>query len=65
MELTIDPPVQAQAPLRQTKLRTLRISVSNPDSLIAACKALGQERGLDVRGVVDPPLQRFNVGGLR
>jgi hypothetical protein len=37
VELTIDPPVQAHAPLRQTKLRKLRISVSNPDSLIAAC----------------------------
>ncbi len=37
VELAIDPPVQAHAPLRQTELRTLRISVSNPDSLIAAC----------------------------
>jgi hypothetical protein len=37
VELAIDPPVQARAPLRQIELRTLRVSVSNPDSLIAAC----------------------------
>ncbi len=37
VELTIDPPVQAHAPLRRTELRTLRLSVSDPDSLIAAC----------------------------
>lgn len=37
VELVIDPPVRARGPLRQIELSNLRVSVSNPDSLIAAC----------------------------
>jgi hypothetical protein len=37
VELTIDPPVQARAVLRQIELHTLRVSVSDPGSLITAC----------------------------
>lgn len=37
VELTIDPPVQAKVVGVSTNLRTLRISVTDPDALIAAC----------------------------
>lgn len=37
VELTIDPAVAVRAVLRQTDLRTLRVSVDNPDAFIAAC----------------------------
>lgn len=37
VELAIDPPVKARAALRQIELRTLRVSVSDPDAFIAAC----------------------------
>lgn len=37
VELALDPPVQARAVLRQIELRTLRVSVTDPDALIAAC----------------------------
>jgi hypothetical protein len=37
VELAIDPPVRARAALRKVELSTLRVSVSDPDSLIAAC----------------------------
>jgi hypothetical protein len=38
VELTIDPPVLAKVVGVQTSLRTLRISVTDPDALIASCK---------------------------
>lgn len=35
--LTIEPPVQAKVPLRTVALRSLVLSVTDPDALIAAC----------------------------
>ena len=35
--LTIEPPVQAKVPLRSAALRSLVLSVTDPDALIAAC----------------------------
>lgn len=35
--LTIEPPVQAKVPLRSVPLRSLVVSVTDPDALIAAC----------------------------
>ncbi len=37
VELTIDPPVQAKVVGVPTTLRTLLVSVTDPDALIAAC----------------------------
>jgi hypothetical protein len=37
--LTIDPPVQAQVWLKAVTLRSLCVSASDPDALIAACQA--------------------------
>jgi hypothetical protein len=35
--LTIEPPVPAKVPLRKVELRSLVLSVTDPDALIAAC----------------------------
>ena len=35
--LTIEPPVQAKVPMMSTTLRSLVLSVTDPDALIAAC----------------------------
>jgi hypothetical protein len=35
--LTIDPPAQAKVPTRSVALRSLVLSVTDPDALIAAC----------------------------
>lgn len=37
--LTIEPPVRARVPLRSVQLRSLVLSVTDPDALIAACTA--------------------------
>ncbi|MEZ0352547.1 hypothetical protein [Mycobacterium sp. pR1184] len=37
LALTIEPPVQAKVPLRSVALRSLVLSVTDPDALIAAC----------------------------
>jgi hypothetical protein len=37
VELTIDPPVQAKIVGVSTTLRTLLVSVTDPEALIAAC----------------------------
>ncbi|WP_396929838.1 hypothetical protein [Mycolicibacterium sp.] len=39
VELTIDPPVQAKVVGVPTTLRTLLVSVTDPDALIAACSS--------------------------
>jgi hypothetical protein len=35
--LTIEPPVQAKVWIKSVTLRSLRVSVTDPDALIAAC----------------------------
>jgi hypothetical protein len=37
VKLTIEPPVPAKVPLRTVELRSLVLSVTDPDALIAAC----------------------------